>query len=147
MTIAFIGHGYLGLVTAAIFADLGNTVWVVGRHQDKIDKLKKGIATFYEPGLSEIVKRNVDAGRLIFTLEYKEAVVPSEIIFIAVGTPPKPTGDADLTEVFNAAREIGKNLTGYKVVSVKSTVPPGTNKKVGEILDEVKPAGSSFVIS
>jgi len=147
MTISFIGHGYVGLVTAAIFADLGNTVWVVGRHQEKIDKLKQGIATFYEPGLSEIVKRNVDAGRLIFTLDYKAAVVPSEIIFIAVGTPPKPTGDADLTEVFNAAREIGKNLVGYKVVSVKSTVPPGTNKKVGEILEEVKPAGSSFAIA
>lgn len=147
MTISFIGHGYVGLVTAAIFADLGNTVWVVGRNKEKIEKLKKGIATFYEPGLSEIVKRNVDAGRLIFTLDYKSAVTPSEIIFICVGTPPKPTGDADLTEVYNAATEIGKNLVGYKVVSVKSTVPPGTNKKVGEILEKVKPAGSSFAIA
>jgi len=147
MNVAFIGHGYVGLVTAAVFADLGNTVWVVGRNKEKIEKLKQGIATFYEPGLSEIVKRNVDAGRLIFTLEYKEAVVPSEVVFIAVGTPPKPTGEADLTEVFNATREIGKNLVGYKVVSVKSTVPPGTNKKVGEILNEVKPEGSSFAIA
>lgn len=147
MTISFIGHGYVGLVTAAVFADLGNTVWVVGRNKEKIEKLKKGIATFYEPGLSEIVKRNVDAGRLIFTLDYKSAVTPSEIIFICVGTPPKPTGDADLTEVYNAATEIGKNLVGYKVVSVKSTVPPGTNKKVGEILEKVKPAGSSFAIA
>lgn len=147
MTISFIGHGYVGLVTAAVFADMGNTVWVVGRNKEKIEKLKKGIATFYEPGLSEIVKRNVEAGRLIFTLDYKSAVAPSEIIFICVGTPPKPTGDADLTEVYNAATEIGKNLVGYKVVSVKSTVPPGTNKKVGEILDKVKPAGSSFAIA
>lgn len=147
MTIAFIGHGYVGLVTAAVFADLGNNVWVVGRTKEKIEKLKKGIATFYEPGLSEVVKRNVDAGRLHFTLDYKSAVVPSEIIFIAVGTPPKKTGEADLTEVFNAAEEIGKNMVGYKVVSVKSTVPPGTNKKVGEILDRVKPAGSSFAIA
>lgn len=147
MTISFIGHGYVGLVTAAVFADLGNTVWVVGRNKEKIEKLKKGIATFYEPGLSEIVKRNVEAGRLIFTLDYKSAVTPSEIIFICVGTPPKPTGDADLTEVYNAATEIGKNLVGYKVVSVKSTVPPGTNKKVGEILEKVKPAGSSFAIA
>lgn len=147
MTISFIGHGYVGLVTAAVFADMGNTVWVVGRNKEKIEKLKKGIATFYEPGLSEIVKRNVDAGRLIFTLDYKSAVTPSEIIFICVGTPPKPTGDADLTEVYNAATEIGKNLVGYKVVSVKSTVPPGTNKKVGEILEKVKPAGSSFAIA
>jgi len=144
MTIAFIGHGYVGLVTAAVFADLGNTVWVVGRTKEKIEKLKQGIATFYEPGLSELVKRNVDAGRLLFTLDYHEAVTPSEIIFIAVGTPPKETGEADLTEVFNAAREIGKNLVGYKVISVKSTVPPGTNKKVAAILEEVKPTGSSF---
>ncbi len=147
MTISFIGHGYVGLVTAAVFADLGNTVWVVGRTKEKIETLKKGIATFYEPGLSELVKRNVDAGRLLFTLEYHEAVGPSEIIFIAVGTPPKENGEADLTEVFNAAREIGKNLSGYKVVSVKSTVPPGTNKKVAAIVDEVKPTGSSFAIA
>jgi len=147
MTISFIGHGYVGLVTAAVFADLGNTVWVVGRTKEKIEKLKQGIATFYEPGLAELVKRNVDAGRLLFTLDYHEAVTPSEIIFIAVGTPPKENGEADLTEVFNAAREIGKNLVGYKVISVKSTVPPGTNKKVAAILDEGKPSGASFAIA
>ena len=147
MTITFIGHGYVGLVTAAVFADLGNTVWVVGRTKEKIETLKKGIATFYEPGLSELVKRNVDAGRLLFTLDYKEAVVPSEIIFIAVGTPPKANGEADLTNVFAAAEEIGKNLNGYKVVVTKSTVPPGTNQKVSEIVNKVKPAGSSFAIA
>ncbi len=147
MTIGFVGHGYVGLVTAAIFADLGNTVWVVGRTKEKIEKQKRGEATFYEPGLSEIVKRNVDAGRLLFTLDYKELVVPSEIIFICVGTPPKANGEADLTEVWNAAAEIGKHLTGYKVVSVKSTVPPGTNKRVGEILTEHKPHGSSFALA
>ena len=144
MIISFIGHGYVGLVTAAVFADLGNTVWVVGRTKEKIEKLKKGIAPFFEPGLSELVKRNVLAGRLIFTLDYKEAVVPSQAIFICVGTPPAKNGEADLTEVFNAAKEIGKYLTGYKVVSVKSTVPPGTNKKVSEILEKTKPEGSSF---
>lgn len=147
MTISFIGHGYVGLVSAAVFADLGNTVWVVGRTKEKIETLKKGIATFYEPGLSELVKRNVNAGRLFFTLDYKEAIPPSEIIFIAVGTPPKENGEADLTEVFNAAREIGKNLVGYKVVSVKSTVPPGTNKKVAAVIDETKPSGTSFAIA
>ena len=82
MTIAFIGHGYVGLVTASVFADLGNTVWVVGRTPEKIENLKKGITPFYEPGLSELVKRNVNAGRLKFTLNYKEAIVPSEIIFM-----------------------------------------------------------------
>jgi UDPglucose 6-dehydrogenase len=147
MTITFIGHGYVGLVTAAVFADLGNTVWVVGRTKEKIDTLKKGVATFYEPGLSELVKRNVDAGRLLFTLDYKEAVSPSEIIFIAVGTPPKANGEADLTNVFAAAEEVGKNLTGYKVVVTKSTVPPGTNQKVSDIVNKVKPSGSSFAIA
>src|SRR3989344_9093085 len=126
MTIAFIGHGYVGLVTAAVFADLGNTVWVVGRTPEKIEELKKGIAPFYEPGLAELVKRNLAAGRLIFTTDYKAAVTPSEIIFICVGTPPKETGEADLTEVFNAAEAIGKTLVGYKVIVTKSTVPPGT---------------------
>lgn len=147
MTITFIGHGYVGLVTAAVFADLGNTVWVVGRTKEKIENLKKGKAPFYEPGLEELVKRNVDAERLIFTLNYEEAVVPSEIIFICVGTPSKPSGEADLTSVYEAAERIGKALVGYKVVVTKSTVPPGTNKKVMEILDRTKPAGSSFAIA
>lgn len=147
MTITFIGHGYVGLVTAAVFADLGNTVWVVGRTKEKIEKLKKGIAPFYEPGLGELVKRNVDAKRLLFTLDYKEAVVPSSIIFIAVGTPPKATGEADLTSVFSAAEDIGKSLVGYKVVVTKSTVPPGTNRKVGDILQKVKPEGATFAIA
>lgn len=147
MIVAFIGHGYVGLVTAAVFADFGNTVWVVGRTKEKIEKLKKGIATFYEPGLSEIVKRNVDAGRLKFTLDYKEAVTPSEIVFICVGTPPKPTGEADLTSVFSAAKEVAKNIVGYKVVVTKSTVPPGTNKKVGEILEKHKQPGASFALA
>lgn len=147
MTVTFIGHGYVGLVTAAVFADLGNTVWVVGRTKEKIDNLNKGIAPFYEPGLAELVKRNVDAGRLQFTLSYKEAVTPSQIVFICVGTPPKKSGEADLTEVFNAAREIGKLIQGYKVIAVKSTVPPGTNKKVNEIIASVKADGSSYAMA
>jgi UDPglucose 6-dehydrogenase len=147
MTITFIGHGYVGLVTAAVFADLGNTVWVVGRTKEKIEKLKKGIAPFFEPGLSELVKRNVEAGRLIFTLDYKEAVVPSSIVFICVGTPPKETGEADLTSVFASAESIAKALVGYKVVVTKSTVPPGTNQKVAQILTKHKPEGSSFAIA
>lgn len=147
MTITFIGHGYVGLVTAAVFADLGNTVWVVGRTPEKIKNLKKGLAPFYEPGLAELVKRNVDAGRLLFTLSYRDAVAPSSIIFICVGTPPKTNGEADLTSVFEAAESIGKELVGYKVVATKSTVPPGTNKKVAEILTAQKPSGASFAIA
>lgn len=147
MTISFIGHGYVGLVSAAVFADLGNTVWVVGRTKAKIDSLKKGITPFYEPGLEELVKRNVSAGRLLFTLDYKEAVSFSEIIFICVGTPPKETGEADLTSVFTAAENVGKSLVGYKIVVTKSTVPPGTNKKVASIIERVKPEGASFAIA
>ncbi|MBI5620971.1 UDP-glucose/GDP-mannose dehydrogenase family protein [Candidatus Gottesmanbacteria bacterium] len=147
MTITFIGHGYVGLVTAAVFADLGNTVWVVGRTKEKIDNLNKGKAPFYEPGLEELVKRNVAAGRLLFTVNYGQAVPPAEIIFICVGTPPKKTGDADLTSVFSAAESVGKALVGYKVVVTKSTVPPGTNKKVSEILERTKSGESSFSIA
>jgi len=147
MVITFVGHGYVGLVTAAVFADLGNTVWVVGRTKEKIDKLKLGIAPFFEPGLAELVKRNVDAGRLIFTLDYNAAVTPSSIVFIAVGTPPMPTGEANLSNVFEAAKSISKELTGYKVVVTKSTVPPGTNQKVGEILALNKPESATFDIA
>lgn len=147
MTIAVIGHGYVGLVSAAVFADLGNTVWIVGRTKSKIDKLKKGITLFYEPGLRELVKRNIDAGRIIFTLDYEEAVRPSSIIFICVGTPSKKTGDADLSAVYEASKKIGENITGYKVVVTKSTVPPGTNNKVTEVIKKVIPDGGSFAIA
>jgi len=147
MTISFIGHGYVGLVTAAVFADLGNTVWVVGRTKEKIERLKKGDPLIYEPGLEELLKRNLAAGRLKFTLNYKEAVAASTVVFIAVGTPSKANGEADLSSVFAAAEEIGKALVGYKVVVTKSTVPPGTGKKVSEIISSVKPAGSSFAIA
>ncbi|MBI2614023.1 MAG: UDP-glucose/GDP-mannose dehydrogenase family protein [Candidatus Levybacteria bacterium] len=144
MTITFVGHGYVGLVTASVFADLGNTVWVIGHTQEKIENLKKGILPIYEPGLEEIVKRNVKAKRLLFTLEYKEAIPNSDAIFIAVGTPPKPTGEADLSVVFEVARKIGKNLEGYTVVVTKSTVPVGTNKITKEIIETAKPEGATF---
>lgn len=147
MTISFIGHGYVGLVTAAVFADLGNTVWVVGRTKEKIDRLKKGDPLIYEPGLDELLKRNLAAGRLKFTLDYKEGVAASQVVFIAVGTPSKTNGEADLGQVFAAAEEIGKSLVGYKVVVTKSTVPPGTGRKVSEIVNRHKPEGSSFAIA
>ncbi|HMS22523.1 MAG TPA: UDP-glucose/GDP-mannose dehydrogenase family protein [Candidatus Levybacteria bacterium] len=147
MKITFIGHGYVGLVTAAIFADLGNTVYVIGHTKEKIENLKKGILPIYEPGLSEIVTRNVENGRLIFTLEYSPAVSESEVVFIAVGTPPQKTGDAELTTVFSVAEKIAKNLTHYTVVVTKSTVPPGTNRKVKRILEENVKEGIDFDIA
>jgi len=147
MTITFVGHGYVGLVSAAIFADLGNTVWVIGHTKEKVENLKKGIIPIYEPGLEEVVKRNVDAGRLLFTLDYSPAISSSEVIFIAVGTPPKQSGEADLAVVFDVAKKIGAHLNGYTVVITKSTVPVGTNKKVQTIIEGVKPEKTSFDIA
>lgn len=147
MTITFIGHGYVGLVTAAIFADLGNKVYVIGHTKEKVDNLNNGILPIYEPGLEEIVKRNLAAGRIIFTLDYQPAIPESEIVFTAVGTPPKESGEADLTAVLEVIESIGKNLAEYTVVATKSTVPVGTNKKVREVLQRVAPQGAEYDIA
>jgi UDPglucose 6-dehydrogenase len=147
MTITFIGHGYVGLVTAAVFADLGNKVWVIGHTPEKINNLQKGIIPIYEPGLEELVKRNLDAGRLLFTLDYTPAIPESDVVFIAVGTPPKPSGEADLSVVFDVAKKLGEKLNGYTVVITKSTVPVGTNRRVQKIIDKVKPEKAIFDIA
>lgn len=147
MTITFVGHGYVGLVTASIFADLGNTVWVIGHTPKKIENLKKGIVPIFEPGLEEIVRRNIKAGRLIFTMGYKEAIPASEVVFITVGTPPKGSGEADLSGVFEVVKKIGENLDGYTVVATKSTVPVGTNQKIKKIIEDVKPDKATFDIA
>lgn len=147
MTITFVGHGYVGLVTAAIFADLGNTVWVIGHTKEKIENLNKGIIPIYEPGLEEIVKRNIKAKRLLFTLEYDPAISESDVVFIAVGTPPKTNGEADLSVVFEVAKKIGAHLSDYTVVVTKSTVPVGTNKKVKDIIDKIKSSKALFDVA
>lgn len=147
MTITFIGHGYVGLVTASVFADLGNKVWVIGHTPEKIANLKKGIIPIYEPGLEELVQRNIKSGRLLFTLDYTPAIPESDVVFIAVGTPPKNTGEADLSVVFEVAQKIGKHLHGYTVIITKSTVPIGTNRKVAELIQKVKPAKAEFDIA
>lgn len=147
MIITFIGHGYVGLVTASVFADLGNTVWVIGHTKEKIENLKKGILPIYEPGLKEIVKRNVKAKRLLFTLDYKKPISESSVIFIAVGTPSASNGEADLSTVFEVAKKIGENITHYTVVITKSTVPVGTNKKVKDIISKVKSKKVNFDIA
>lgn len=147
MTITFVGHGYVGLVTATVFADLGNKVWVIGHTSKKIEDLKKGITPFYEPGLTELVKKNIDAKRLLFTLDYNQAIPESEIVFIAVGTPPYKTGDAQLSTVFDVSEQIAKYLQGYTVVAVKSTVPPGTCKKVYGLINSFKNNKAEFDIA
>lgn len=147
MKITFIGHGYVGLVTAGIFADLGNTVCVIGHTKEKIDNLNKGIIPIYEPGLSEIIERNIKADRLFFTLEYNPHIADSEIVFIAVGTPPKKNGEADLSTVFKVADSIGRNIDSYLVVATKSTVPVGTNRKIKEIINKIKPSGVNFDVA
>lgn len=145
MTITFIGHGYVGLVTACVFADFGNTVWVVGRTPEKLERLRNGDPIIFEPGLQELLQKNVNAKRLIFTDDFSQAIPQSDVVFIAVGTPPGKDGHADLSSVYSVAEDIGKNLKqGYTVVSCKSTVPVGTNLEVKKIIEGVKPEGAEF---
>ena len=148
MTITFVGHGYVGLVTATVFADLGNTVYVIGHTPEKIERLKKGDPIIFEPGLEELLKKNLEAKRIHFTTEYEHAVSKSDVVFIAVGTPPQTSGAADLSAVFAVAEKIGKHLkNGFTVVSCKSTVTIGTNKKVAEIIESVKLKDAKFAIA
>ena len=134
MNIAVIGTGYVGLVAGGCFAESGNDVWCVDIDAEKIEKLKKGIIPIYEPGLPEIVERNVREERLTFTTDFDAAVKKSLVIFVAVGTPPTPSGAADLTAVLNVASAIGRAMDRYKVIVVKSTVPVGTSEKIREVL-------------
>jgi len=130
MKITIVGTGYVGLVTGTCFAETGINVTCVDVDRHKIEKLKKGIAPIYEPGLDDMIRRNAAKGRLSFATSLKESIVESEVVFIAVGTPPDEDGHADLTHVINVAREIGSCMTKHLVVVTKSTVPVGTAGKV-----------------
>jgi UDPglucose 6-dehydrogenase len=130
MRISVIGTGYVGLVTGTCLAESGNDVICMDVDAKKIDMLNSGFVPIYEPGLEELIKRNVAHGRLSFTTDMAHAVRSAELIFIAVGTPPGEDGSADLKYVIGAAREIGKHMNGYKIVINKSTVPVGTGDKV-----------------
>lgn len=148
MTITIVGHGYVGLVTACVLADFGNHVWVIGHTKEKIARLKNGDPIIYEPGLKELLQKNIQAKRIFFTLDYAKAIPESEIIFITVGTPPKETGEADLTAVIEVTRNIGKNLKSkFTVVSCKSTVPVGTNKKIEVIISKHKSKQADFAVA
>ena len=134
MNICVIGTGYVGLVTGSVFADLGNEVICVDRDEEKIQGLREGRMPIYEPGLEEMVNRNVSDGRLSFSTDVVESVRKSEVIFICVGTPPGPNGEPDMRYVIEAAKDIARGLNRYKVVVNKSTVPVGTGEMVREII-------------
>lgn len=138
MNICVIGLGYVGLTTGAVFSDLGNDVICVDIDKEKVDALQKGIMPIYEPGLKEILLRNLEEGRLSLTTDTEGAVRSSEIIFICVGTPPKDSGETDLSQVEAAAKSIAKGLDQYKVIVNKSTVPVGTGGLVRQIIDKHK---------
>jgi UDPglucose 6-dehydrogenase len=134
--IAVIGSGYVGLVSGACLADFGNFVTCVDNNAEKIESLRKGIIPIYEPGLEDVVERNVRAGRLMFSTDFAAAVKRNSAAFIAVGTPPQEDGGADLSHVQTVARDIGRAMEKYTVVVDKSTVPVGTARKVRRWIEE-----------
>ncbi|GIW47837.1 MAG: UDP-glucose 6-dehydrogenase [Deltaproteobacteria bacterium] len=137
MNICVVGTGYVGLVTGACLAESGNNVICVDIDEVKIRSLSQGIVPFFEPGLDDLVQKNLKEGRLHFTTNLSEAVQRSFIIFIAVGTPPDGDGSADVSAVLDVARSIGKSMNDYKIVVTKSTVPVGTTEKVREVIRSV----------
>lgn len=133
--IAVIGTGYVGLVTGACLSDFGVEVICVDKDTQKIDNLDKAIIPIYEPGLNVIVERNVYYKRLQFTSDIKKAIEESDVIFIAVGTPPAEDGSADLKYVYEVAEKIANYINRYKVIVNKSTVPVGTGKAIKEYIE------------
>lgn len=136
MKVCVVGTGYVGLVTGACLSELGNDVVCVDNNEPKVTGLRQGIIPIYEPGLAELVHKNTAAGRLSFTTSLTEGVQTSDIVFITVGTPPMPNGEADLSYVEAVARGIGRALNGYKVIVNKSTVPVGCDDWVAMLVQE-----------
>ncbi|QOW10875.1 UDP-glucose/GDP-mannose dehydrogenase family protein [Kaistella flava (ex Peng et al. 2021)] len=134
MNITIVGTGYVGLVTGTTLAELGNTVYCVDIDAKKVERMKQGIVPIYEPGLEEMFLRNIQAQRLFFTTDIKEALEKSEVIYLALPTPPGEDGSADLSYVLSVANQIGEMITDYKVVVNKSTVPVGTADRVRETI-------------
>lgn len=137
MKLTIVGTGYVGLVAGACFADTGNEVICVDKDEKKIEGLKKGVIPIFEPGLTDIVLRNVESKQLFFTTDLKSAVQVSSVIFIAVGTPQDEDGSADLTHVLNVAKIIAESMNEKKYVITKSTVPVGTGKKVKDTISSI----------
>ena len=139
MKLCMIGTGYVGLVSGVCFSDVGNKVYCVDKDQNKINSLKKGNVPIYEPGLEELLKKNLKQNRLIFTSNLKKAVLDSNIVFICVGTPTKKNSNsADLKNVFEVARQLKKYITKYKIIITKSTVPVTTGDQIEKILKNQK---------
>lgn len=136
MQIAVIGTGYVGLVTGACFAEFGVDVTCVDVAAEKIERLNSGVMPIYEPGLEQLVAKNVHSGRLRFTTDLKHAVEQALVIFLAVGTPPNPDGSPDLSFVEAAARSVAEHMNGYKVIVTKSTVPIGTGERIRKLIAE-----------
>ena len=148
MKIAMIGTGYVGLVSGVCFSDFGHDVVCVDKNAEKIAKLEAGQVPIYEPGLTELLAKNVEAGRLTFTMDLAGAVAQADAVFIAVGTPTRRgDGHADLTYVYAAAEEIAHAIDGYTVVVTKSTVPVGTNRQVKQIIRKANPEARFDVAS
>jgi UDPglucose 6-dehydrogenase len=148
MNILIIGAGYVGLVTGACLADFGHDVTCLDKDEDKIARLRRGEMPIYEPGLEELVKRNTAVGRLVFTTIADGAIGSADVIFIAVGTPSRRgDGHADLTYVYDAARDIAAAIDGFAVVVTKSTVPVGTADEVERIIRETNPSADVAVVS
>jgi UDPglucose 6-dehydrogenase len=146
--VAIVGAGYVGLVSGACLADFGHEVTCCDNDQDKIAALQRGVIPIYEPGLPELVKRNLQQGRLTFTTGLTSVVRPADAVFIAVGTPSRHgDGYADLSYVYKAAREIAPELDGFTVVITKSTVPVGTGDEVERIIREARPDADVAVVS
>jgi len=148
MRIAMIGTGYVGLVSGTCFSEFGTDVVCVDKDESKIEGLKKGVIPIFEPGLDTLVKNNTEAGRLTFSTDLAAAAKDADAIFIAVGTPPgENDGQADLSYVYQAAKEIAEVIDGYKVIITKSTVPVGTGRAVERIIREARPDADFDVVS
>ncbi|MEO9297397.1 UDP-glucose dehydrogenase family protein [Devosia alba] len=148
MKIAIVGSGYVGLVTGGCLADFGHDVTCIDKDEDKIEALERGEIPIYEPGLAELVKANVAAGRLAFTTQLAGAVAAAQVVFIAVGTPSRRgDGHADLRYVRDAAREVAEAVSGFTVVATKSTVPVGTGDEVAQIIATTNPSADVAVVA
>ena len=139
MKLCMIGTGYVGLVSGTCFADIGNQVYCVDKDKNKIDKLNSGVSPIYEPGLDELIKKNYDANRLIFTTDIKKAINASDLIFICVGTPTKKGSlKVDLSFVYKCVKKVLKHTKKKKIIITKSTVPVGTGAEIEKIIKKKK---------